>query len=266
MSDAQVAAEFLRDRWGGREPRLAIVLGSGLGAFASRLDERRSLASDAIPGFPASSVEGHAGQVHVGEIAGRSILVFQGRVHFYEGRTFGDVTLAVRTAARLGVRDLILTNAAGSCDGALGPGSLMRATDLIDLFMKRDRGSRAHGWIGRGGVLDPALGRLLDEAALAERIPLRLGILCGSPGPTYETASEIRLWRRLGASAACMSTVPEAFAARAAGMRVAAVSLITNFGTGITPAPLDHLEVMREGERAGSHLGRLLVRAITLLR
>jgi len=221
--------------------------------------------TDAIPGIPKATVEGHAGEVHVGRWGNRSVLLFQGRVHFYEGHSFETVTLAVRTAAELGARDLILTNAAGACDGGLPPGSLMRATDLIDLFFRRDRGREAPVWIGRGGVLDRDLSRRIDEAALVERIELRRGVLCGSQGPTYETAAEIRLWRKIGAHAACMSTVPEAIAARAAGMRVAAVSMISNFGTGILPGRIDHLEVMREGKRAGKDLGRLLVRAAALL-
>ncbi len=265
MNDARAAADFLRSRWGEARPSVAVVLGSGLGGIAEGLEERRSLPSDTIPGIPKATVEGHAGEVHIGRWGSSPVLVFQGRVHFYEGHSFDTVTLAVRTAAELGVRDLILTNAAGSCDGALPPGALMRATDLIDLFFRRNRGTSAPPWIGRGGVLDSDLGRILDDAALAERIEMRLGILCGSQGPTYETASEIRLWRKIGASAACMSTVPEAFAARAAGMRVAAISMISNFGTGVTPGRIDHEEVMREGKRAGKDLGRLLRRAISLL-
>jgi inosine/guanosine/xanthosine phosphorylase family protein len=265
MNDAHAAADFLRSRWGDARPRVAVVLGSGLGEIAEGLDERRSLPSETIPGIPKATVEGHAGEVHIGRWGSSSVLVFQGRVHFYEGHSFDTITLAVRTAAELGVRDLILTNAAGSCDGALPPGALMRATDLIDLFFRRNRGTSAPVWIGRGGVLDRDLGRILDDAAIAERIEMRLGVLCGSQGPTYETASEIRLWRKIGASAACMSTVPEAFAARAAGMRVAAISMISNFGTGVTPGRIDHEEVMREGRRAGKDLGRLLRRAISLL-
>jgi purine nucleoside phosphorylase len=141
----------------------------------------------------------------------------------------------------------------------------MRASDLLNLFFVRIGGTIGTGRIGGSGTLDPALNRAIDEAARLEGIELRTGALCGSLGPSYETASEIRLWRRIGASAACMSTLPEAFAARAAGMRVAAVSLITNLGTGIASGPLDHAEVMALGARAGSDLGRLLRRMAEIL-
>lgn len=265
MNDARVAADHLRSHWGDIRPTLGVVLGSGLGEIADRIQDRRSLPSDSLPGMPKATVEGHAGQVHIGRWANLQVLLFQGRVHFYEGHSFDTITLAVRTAAELGVQDLILTNAAGACDGTLAPGTLMRVTDMIDLFFRRDRGRTAPSWIGRGGVLDAGLGAILDRAAIAERIELRAGILCGSQGPSYETAAEIRLWRKLGAHAACMSSVPEAFAARAAGMRVAAVSMISNFGTGVLPGRIDHLDVMEEGKRAGKDLGRLLVRAATLL-
>jgi purine-nucleoside phosphorylase len=265
MNDARAAANHLRSHWGDVRPVLGIVLGSGLGEIADLIEDRRSISSDTIPGIPPATVEGHAGQVHFGRWGSVPVLLFQGRVHFYEGHSFETITLAVRAAADLGVRDLILTNAAGSCDHTLPPGTLMRVTDVIDLFFRRDRGATAPAWIGRGGVLDAGLGAILDQAAVAERIELRAGILCGSQGPSYETAAEIRLWRKLGAHAACMSTVPEAFAARAAGMRVAAISMISNFGTGLLPGRIDHMEVMREGERAGKDLGRLLVRAASLL-
>ena len=216
--------------------------------------------------MPAASVAGHAGRVWLGWWGGCCVLVFQGRLHLYEGHPVETITLSVRAAAELGVRDIVLSNAAGSCDGAIPPGSLMRASDLLDLFFHRIRGRARAPHIGRGGVLDADLGAVLDEAARRERIDLRHGVLCGSLGPSYETASEVRLWRRLGASAACMSTVPEAFAARAAGMRVAAVSLITNLGTGLRAgARLDHSEVVEQAAHAGEELGCLLKKAAELL-
>lgn len=265
MRDARRAADFLAERLGMLRPTLAIVLGSGLGAIAETLDEAKQIASDEVPGFPRATIAGHAGQIHVGRWGSRSVMVFQGRIHLYEGHPVEKVTLAVRAAAALGTRDLILTNAAGSCDPAIPPGCLMRADDLMNLFFRRIGGTVRSDRIGGGGILDPTLKRAIDEAARLEGIELRTGVLCGSIGPSYETASEIRLWRRIGASAACMSTVPEAFAAHAAGMRVAAISLITNLGTGIASGPLDHAEVMALGARAGSNLGRLLRRTAGIL-
>ncbi|MBD3160963.1 MAG: hypothetical protein GF346_02260 [Candidatus Eisenbacteria bacterium] len=133
---------------------------------------------------------------------------------------------------------------------------------MIDLFFRRLRGAAPPPFLGRGGTLDPAVGRGLDEAARRERVVLRHGVLCGSLGPSYETAAEVRLWRTIGGSAACMSTVPEAFAARRAGMRVGVISLITNFGTGVSADRLDHSEVVAWASRAGEELRRLLRRFV----
>ena len=264
--DAQRAALFLSRRLEDGRPRFAVVLGSGLGSIAASLERASQVPMQEIPGMLPASVAGHAGRVCLGWWGRCCVLAFQGRLHLYEGHPVETITLSVRTAAELGVRDIVLTNAAGSCDGAIPPGSLMRADDLLDLFFRRIRGRVRAPYVGRGGVLDADLGGILDEAARCERIDLRHGVLCGSLGPSYETAAEVRLWRRLGAGAACMSTVPEAFAARAAGMRVAVVSLITNFGTGLLAgARLDHSEVVAAAGQAGEDLGRLLRRAAAIL-
>jgi len=258
MTDAMRAGAFLRERLGSAQPEMAVVLGSGLGGIAESLERPVGVDTAQIPGFPAASVAGHAGRVLLGRWSGRPVLLFQGRVHLYEGHPVEAVTLGVRTAAALGIRFLVLTNAAGSCSVAVPPGSLMRAQDLLDLFFRRLHGRQAKPFVGRGGVLDPQLGRWIDDAARRESIILAHGVLCGSSGPAYETAAEIRLQRTLGAHAACMSTIPEAFAAADCGMRVAVVSLITNFGTGITSRRLEHAEVVGWAARAGDDLGRLL--------
>ena len=265
MTDAARAADFLRQRFGDERPEMTVVLGSGLGGIAASLADSVSIETREVPGFPAATVAGHAGRIYMGRWADRRVLLFQGRVHLYEGHAVETVTLGVRCAAALGAQLLVLTNAAGSCSSAVGPGSLMRATDLIDLFFRRLRGNRAKGFIGRGGALDPQIGRLVDEAAVLESIPLAHGVLCGSSGPTYETAAEIRLQRTLDAQAACMSTIPEVFAAIDCGMRVAVVSLITNFGTGVSSEPLRHADVVEWAARAGEDLGRLLRRLAGLL-
>lgn len=260
MRDSETVATFLRERLGALTPEIAVVLGSGLGVIANTLEESTSVATEEIPGFPVSTVAGHAGRVHLGRWGGRVVLLFQGRVHLYEGYPIQTVTLGVRTAAELGARYLVLTNAAGSCDRAIRPGSLMRASDLLDLFFRRLRGNSKKPFIGRGRTLDPELGAMIDEAARREKITLSHGVLCGSSGPSYESAAEIRLQRAIGAHAACMSTVPESYAAVDSGLRVAAISLITNYGTGITQERLDHAEVVEWAERAGKDLGRLLRR------
>jgi inosine/guanosine/xanthosine phosphorylase family protein len=265
MTDAARAADFLRQRLGAQRPEMAVVLGSGLGGIAASLADAVSIETTEVPGFPASTVAGHAGRIYLGRWAERRVLLFQGRVHLYEGHEVETVTLGVRCAAELGAKYLVLTNAAGSCSSAVGPGSLMRATDLLDLFFRRLRGNRAKPFIGRGGALDPKLCRLVDEAAALESIPLAHGVMCGSSGPAYETAAEIRLQRTLDAQAACMSTIPEVFAAVDCGMRVAVISLITNFGTGVSSAPLNHAEVVEWAAKAGEDLGRLLLRLAALL-
>ncbi len=261
MTDpARRAADFLRRRLEIPEARLVVVLGSGLGTIAESLGDARAVESDAIPGFARAGVEGHAGEVRWGYWGRCPTLVFRGRVHLYEGHSVEAVTLAVRAAAALGARELVLTNAAGSCDRSIPPGSLMRAVDLLDLFFRRLRSAAPPERVAAAPLLDRGLGDRLDRAAVLEGIHLRAGVLCGSLGPSYETASEVRLWRRIGAQAACMSTVPEAIAARAAGLRVAVVSMISNYGTGIAPGPLDHRDVMEQAARAGADLGRLLRR------
>lgn len=263
--DARRAAAFLEDKLGEAKPEVAIVLGSGLGAIAESLADARSVSMQAVPGFPTAAVVGHAGSVSLGQWAGRNVLVFQGRVHLYEGHPVDSVTLGVRTAAELGAEHLILTNAAGSCDAGIPPGSLMRALDLIDLFFRRLRGNEAGPKIGKDGALDEDLCHRIDDAAITESIRLHHGLLCGSSGPSYETAAEVRLFRAIGAHAACMSTVPEVWAATARGMAVAVVSLITNYGTGISEAPLAHEEVVEMGAKAGKNLGRLLKETVRRL-
>lgn len=251
-ADAREAAEYLIGRLDVRRPALAIVLGSGLGGVADAIDDARSVAMEETPGFTRATVHGHAGRILCGSLGGAEVLVYQGRIHLYEGHEPRRVTLQARIAARLGVERLLLTNAAGSCDGDLPPGSLMRATDVVDLFFRRLRGSSAVA--PRTGVLDGSLNERIDRAALTGGIDLHKGVLCGSPGPSYETAAEIRLWKRLGARAATMSTIPEAFAARRAGMRTAVISLITNYGTGIGAERLTHEDVVRRAATAAREL------------
>jgi purine-nucleoside phosphorylase len=183
--------------------------------------------------------------------------VLEGRVHLYEGLPVEVVQRPARILSGLGVNDLILTNAAGSLSGEIPPGSLMRATDGIDLFFLRMGGGRADpGASGRDrrSLFDPILGREIDEAARLARIPLHRGILGGVLGPAYETAAEVALLRRAGVDAACMSTIPEGMAASRSGMRVAAVSLIANYATGLARGRTDHAEVL---ERAGGASGRI---------
>jgi purine-nucleoside phosphorylase len=256
---ATVAA--LREALGGRSIAGAMVLGSGLGVLLDAWETERVLDAETIPGYPRSGVAGHAGRVAIvrwGEARG---LVFQGRVHFYEGHDRLAVTFAVRLAAALGARWMLLTNAAGSADARLAPGSVMVVEDHIRLFAGRRTGPGAVPGPARSGT--PYSERLAEDAfrALAdEGVRTLRGVLQGCPGPAYETAAEIEMMRRLGASAACMSTVIEVEEAWRLGMEVAALSLITNWATGLSQQALDHAEVVAMAGRVAPSLGRALDR------
>ena len=241
---------------------LALVLGSGLGAFADALDDRVAVAYDQLPGMPTSAVPGHAGRLVAGSIGGHRVLVQQGRVHLYEGWSPLEVTRAVRAFAACGVRGLVLTNAAGGADPGLPPGTLMRLTDQLNhqgVSALLD-GEAAPG--ADGVVHDPALGAVLDRVAADTDNPLATGVYCGNLGPAYETPAEVELARRCGANAVGMSTVLEASAAAAAGLRVVAVSCITNPAAGIATEPLSHDEVMEVGRAVAGRFQRLLVDAV----
>jgi purine-nucleoside phosphorylase len=237
---------------------LAFVLGSGLGAFAQRLERARSVPAADIEGLPQSGVPGHAGRIAVGEIGGVRVLVQQGRVHLYEGWSAEEVTRAVRAFAAIGVRTLVLTNAAGGIRAGFQPGSLMRIADHIDL-QGRARLERTQR--GFGSPWDAAAGRALESAARAAGLRLESGVYAGLLGPAYETPAEIRWLRAIGADAVGMSTIAEALAARAAGMRVAGVSCITNLAAGLADSPPSHAEVLETGKRAAHDFCTLLEHA-----
>ena len=237
---------------------LAFVLGSGLGAFAERLERVRSVPAADIEGLPRSGVPGHAGGIAAGEIGGVRVLVQQGRVHLYEGWSAEEVTRAVRSFARLGVHTLVLTNAAGGIRAGFRPGTLMRIADHIDLQgrTRLDPAQRGFGSPWHAGA-----GRALENAAMQARIALESGVYAGLLGPAYETPAEIRWLRAIGADAVGMSTIAEALAGRAAGMRVAGVSCITNLAAGLAQAPPSHAEVLETGKRVAHEFCTLLEHA-----
>lgn len=253
--------EALRQR-GAAEARVAFVLGSGLGAFADAFEGARVVPYAELPGMPASAVPGHAGRLVLGRVAGVAVLALQGRAHLYEGWSVREATRAVRAAAGLGVRAVVLTNAAGGLVPEWGVPSLMALEDHLNL---QGRAPLAASERGLGTPYDPALRAALERAARGVGVELRHGIYAGLLGPTYETPSEVRMLRRSGAQAVGMSTVQEALAAHAAGARVAAVSCITNLAAGITGEKLDHGEVVEAGRQAASSFQALLEAATPLL-
>ena len=240
-------------------PRIAFVLGSGQGAFARRLARARSFACERIDGMPCASVPGHAGVLVAGELQGEPVLVLQGRVHLYEGWSAREVALAVRALAALGCRALVLTNAAGGLVPAWPPGTLMRVRDHLNL---QGASPLAASEAGYGCPYDAALGSALEAGAAAAGVPLERGIYAGLRGPAYETPAEIRMLRDMGAHAVGMSTVVEALAGCASGMRVAALALITNPAAGLADRPLSHQDVLASGAAATGRLSDVLASAL----
>ena len=253
----RLAAELAEH--GATGARLAFVLGSGLGAFADRLEDPLVIPGEALENLPKSAVPGHAGRIIVGSLQGARVLVQQGRVHLYEGWSAFEVTRAVRAFARLGVRGLVLTNAAGGLRAEWPPGTLMRVVDHLNLQGRAPLLPDEAGW---GVPYDSGLGNGLDRAAEKADVALAQGVYAALLGPTYETPSEIRMLARFGADAVGMSTVAEAAAARAEGLRVAAVSCITNPAAGLSPTPLSHDEVVAAGKQAAEGFRRLLTCAV----
>jgi purine-nucleoside phosphorylase len=242
------AAAVLRDRLG-EIPATAVVLGSGLGAFADSLDAAAVVPYEAIPHWPPARVVGHAGRLVAGTSRGRRVLALSGRVHLYEGHDSGVVTFATRVIGALGVKVLILTNAAGGINTRLAAGALMVIDDHINLQGTNPLAGPNDPRVGRrfpdmSEVYSRRLRRLADDAARALGLPLEHGVYVGVLGPSYETPAEIRAFRTLGADAVGMSTVPEAIVARHIGLEVLGLSCISNMAAGILPQPLTEEEVL----------------------
>lgn len=248
--------QFSRSR-----PTLALVLGSGFQhALATMVIERR-IPYAKLAGFPPVGVRGHTGELIFGQLAGTPVIGLSGRAHFYEGHAMDCVTFAIRALAEFGIRDLLLTNAAGGVNRRFRPGDFMVLSDHINLMgVNPLRGATVAGrprFVDLTQVYDSQLNAMLREAGRAAKIKLRRGVYLAVSGPSYETPAEVRAFARLGADAVGMSTVPEAIVARQCGMRVAALSCITNLAAGLSPTPLSHAEVLATAERvqaAGANL------------
>jgi len=244
-------------------PRIGAILGSGLGEFADRLEDRRTVPYSEIPTFPISTVIGHAGELVVGHRAGLEIAVMKGRVHFYEGYELAEVVFPLRVLRLLGVELLIVTNAAGGINASFRPGQLMLLTDHLNLLGRSPlRGPNDERFGPRFPDLTEAYDRSLIEraGACAGRlgIALQRGVYAALPGPNYETPAEIRMLRTLGADAVGMSTVPEVIAANQMGIKVLGISCITNLAAGISAKKIDHAEVMETTARVKEQFVALL--------
>ncbi len=266
---AHHAAQMIRSRIT-LEPSVAIVLGSGLGAFADDLSEANSISYSEIPGFGQATVEGHAGRLVVGKAGEVPIAAMQGRFHFYEGYSLEEVTFPIRVLKLLGVRTLILTNAAGSLNTEFTPGSLMIISDHINLLGANPlTGPNDERFGPRFPDLTttyaPELQNTVIEEAKAMDLDMRRGVYAALTGPSYETPAEIHMVRTLGGDAVGMSTVPEAIVARHMDMQVIGISCITNLAAGVSDRPVDHSQVISMGERVREQFTELLRRVVARL-
>jgi purine-nucleoside phosphorylase len=265
FDDVQKSAQLVRARLGGRTPSIGLILGSGLGSWATRLEDAVTIDYGDIPGFPRSHVVGHAGRLVIGKAPGGGpmCVAMQGRVHLYEGHTAAAVAFPARVLITLGARTLIVTNAAGGLRPEWAPGTLMLIRDHIDML--RDHPLRGPNDDRLGPrfpdmtrAYAPELRAMVREVAAARGVALEEGVYVAMPGPTYETPAEVRMLQIVGADATGMSTVPEVIVASQMGARVIGISCITNKAAGITGEPLSHQEVTETAARVRGQFEGLL--------
>jgi purine-nucleoside phosphorylase len=248
-------------------PRVGLVLGSGLGAFAKTLDDAIAIPYGEIPHFPVSTAIGHKGELVIGLCGGVPVAVMAGRVHYYEGYTPAEVVFPVRVLGRFGVTTLVLTNAAGTVNPDYRPGELMVIEDHINYMGMNPLVGPNDDALGLrffdlSEAYDPELREIAAAAGAAAGVTVRKGVYIAFTGPSYETPAEIRMARTLGADAVGMSTVPEVIAARHMGIRVLGLSCITNMAAGVIKQKLNHLEVLEVGERVKAGLLDVLTRIV----
>lgn len=252
------------------KPKIGLILGSGLGDFAEKVNTEKSIPTNSLPGYPISTVHGHKGFIHFSEYTDKELLIFQGRIHFYEGYKLSDCILPVLIAKELGCEKLIITNAAGGVNPNFKPGDLMLNIDFNSINIKKELTQL----IGLATVEERA--QMLDfpseeinskirEAALSERILLREGTYILTKGPSYESPAEIKMYSKWGIDAVGMSTVHEALFGIKLGMKIGAVSLITNHAAGISPQKLSHQEVIYTAEKSKVMFEQLVKKTISLI-
>lgn len=262
LKAVEAAAAAILARLGSCCPKIAVVLGSGLGFFTERIQGAVTIPYRDIPGFPEPTVVGHGGELVAGTLGGKEILAQSGRFHLYEGHEAEIATLPVRAFAELGVSTLLLTNAAGGIRRDFTAGTLMLIADHINLTFRNPLIGplvpREERFPDMSDPYDPGLRALARTVSLERRVALREGVYVQLLGPSYETPAEIRMLERLGADAVGMSTVVEVIAARARGIRCLGFSVVTNPAAGISPKKLDHAEVMATAGRVTGELGALI--------
>jgi purine-nucleoside phosphorylase len=260
--------EFIRSQCK-LQPRIGIILGSGLGGFADELENISKIKSSEIPNYPRSTVEGHKGFLVFGNISSVPILAVQGRTHYYEGYEIHEVAFIVRLMAELGVQLLIVTNAAGSANPQFNPGDLMIIVDHINFMFRNPLIGPVlmdeARWPDLYNAYDKDLSEIIARVGLNLGISLRKGVLFASTGPTYETAAEVKMARKFGADAVSMSTIPEVLAARANKIKVIGISCITNMATGISSDKLSHDDVTKIAKQVRNKFYNLLENLIQKL-
>jgi len=261
MNRINLAAEKVIAELGCAE--IGVILGSGLGDFANDVQDAKKLPYSEIPGFPVSTVAGHAGMLVCGTLHGKRVVMMQGRFHYYEGYSMKDVTLPVRVMQKMGVKTLIVTNACGGVNLDYEPGDLMVISDIFSMtgvnpLMGENLEEFGPRFPDMSCMFDRGLRALAHACAAEQGFSLREGVYCQFPGPCYETPAEIRMVRILGADAVGMSTVPEAIVARHGGMRVLGISCITNMAAGVLDQPLCHEEVTETAGRVKEKFKGLL--------
>ena len=257
------AARFIAERSGGLQPRIGVVLGSGLGAFAGELDARIEIPYGEIPCWPVSTAIGHAGRLVLGKLGSLDVAVMAGRAHLYEGRSGQDVVFGVRTLGALGVRSMVFTNAAGGINVAYRRGGLVLISDHINLqgvnpLVGPNDDSLGPRFPDMTEVYSAAYRETAKQVAAELDIEMNEGVYVGLLGPSYETPAEIRYLRAIGADLVGMSTVLEAIAANHMGMKSLGISCVTNMAAGILPQKLDHQEVLEAGALVRDTLVRFL--------
>ena len=267
LSDYQAAADYLRPLLSGKTYPIGIILGSGLGELGEKLANVTQIPYADIPGFASSGAPGHKGMLLAGELAGQPVLCMQGRLHRYEGHEFAQVTFPVRTLRLLGVRTLLVTNAAGGINTGYAVGDIMVIADHINLMGGNPLAGLHEPAFGErffdmGTAYTPALHALAHACAARLGMALREGVYIAVTGPSYETPAEIRAFRTLGADAVGMSTVPEVIAARHCGMDILGLSLITNMAAGVTDAVLFGEEVIAIGRAKAREMEALVTEIV----
>nr|WP_214646495.1 purine-nucleoside phosphorylase [Sneathiella litorea] len=262
--DPHKAADFVKDAAPGFTPRVGIVLGSGIGDLAEKIELVASIDYENIPDFPTSSVEGHAGRLILGRLGGMPVACMQGRVHYYEGVNPQDLTLPVRMLKLLGIEILLLTNAAGSFKKKMGPGSLMMISDHINFtglnpLVGPNDDTFGPRFFSMEDAYDPILRKHLAAVAKELGITLHEGVYLHYLGPNFETPAEIRAFKTLGPDAVGMSTTPEVLVARHCGLRVAAISNITNLAAGMSKTRLSHEQTLECAKIAAADLESLVI-------